>query len=229
MAGGIVLMGILSWILPIPTAMVMHGYSQFFANGSRSVLNFKDIYWSCLIYYFIGALFGGVIFYTLNIVPDRTLVFLLLGIIPFIRYLKFIPVADITKPFHSAVCGLSIIMTQLLAGASGPILDYFFVQTRLNRYEIVATKAITQTISHCLKIIYFLMLSQSLTDLDSLFSSQEMILLFICIPILSYLGTYLGGLLLNRFSDDLFKRYNQYLMQIIGILYLFKALNLYFS
>ena len=44
---------------------------------------------------------------------------------------------------------------QLFAGASGPLLDFFYLHARLDRYQVVANKALTQTIGHMLKLVYY--------------------------------------------------------------------------
>ncbi len=51
----------------------------------------------------------------------------------------------------------------LLAGTSEPRLDVFFQTSKLTRFEIVATKAFTPTISHLEKIAYFQWLTISLS------------------------------------------------------------------
>src|SRR5437868_10458376 len=43
----------------------------------------------------------------------------------------------------------------LMAGVSGPILDVFFVRSKMTRHAVVATKSMTQSFSHVLKIAYF--------------------------------------------------------------------------
>ena len=48
--------------------------------------------------------------------------------------------------------------TQLIAGASGPILDVFYNGSSLNRREIVATKAFTQAMGHLIKLAFYLRL-----------------------------------------------------------------------
>ena len=46
MLGGLILMGILASILPIASAMVLHGLIQLTSNGYRAWLNRKDIVWA---------------------------------------------------------------------------------------------------------------------------------------------------------------------------------------
>ena len=54
MLGGLILMGILASILPIASAMVLHGLIQLTSNGYRAWLNRKDIVWAIVTTLFIG-------------------------------------------------------------------------------------------------------------------------------------------------------------------------------
>jgi uncharacterized protein len=51
--------------------------------------------------------------------------------------------------------GLFVATLSLAAGIAGPILDLFFVCSKMTRHAVVATKAMTQSLSHLLKILYF--------------------------------------------------------------------------
>jgi len=56
MAGGMILMGVMSSLLSIPTAIVLHGVAQTISNGSRVWLYREYICWSILLPYSVGAL-----------------------------------------------------------------------------------------------------------------------------------------------------------------------------
>ncbi len=62
---------------------------------------------------------------------------------------------DVTHPATAVVCGTAVTAAQLFAGASGPLLDFFYLHARLDRYQVVANKALTQTIGHVLKLVYY--------------------------------------------------------------------------
>ncbi|MGK0338243.1 MAG: hypothetical protein ACJAYE_001322 [Candidatus Azotimanducaceae bacterium] len=49
-------------------------------------------------------------------------------------------------------CGILVTTAQMLAGASGPLLDIFYVQSKLSRYETLGTKAITQTLGRFIDV-----------------------------------------------------------------------------
>ena len=43
----------------------------------------------------------------------------------------------------------------LLTGVAGPLIDQFFLGGKLDRREIVATKAMCQIFGHAAKLVYF--------------------------------------------------------------------------
>lgn len=156
MAGGMVLMGIYSAILPVSDAMVLHGITQFSANGYRWWLLRHHTYWHGIRGYVLGCVCAVAVFSIAGIIPDKAVVYLVLGGIPFLA--ASLPSQwrlDFSKRRAPVAAGILVSAIQLVAGAAGPALDIFFIDTKLSKNEIVATKALTQTISHAAKILYF--------------------------------------------------------------------------
>jgi uncharacterized membrane protein YfcA len=56
MAGGLILMGVLAALLPVATAMVVHGVVQMVSNGYRALLWRKYISWPVFGRYALGSL-----------------------------------------------------------------------------------------------------------------------------------------------------------------------------
>ena len=84
MAGGVILMGVLSLLLPVSAAMVLHGVAQTASNGSRIVFHRTHIRWPVLIPYLIGALAALVLFTVFIFVPQKALIFIVVGLFPFL-------------------------------------------------------------------------------------------------------------------------------------------------
>ncbi len=157
MAGGVILMGALGLLLPVAAAMVLHGVAQTASNGSRIVFHRQHIQWPVLLPYLGGALGALALFMVFIFLPEMALVFIVIGLFPFIS--QMIPDRlnlDIERPAIAVACGFSVTATQLVAGASGPVLDVFYVKSRLTRHQVLATKAVTQTSSHVIKLGYYL-------------------------------------------------------------------------
>src|SRR5262245_30677972 len=82
MAGGMILIGVLLMLMPLPTAMVLHAITQMASNGWRAFLWRAHIRWRPVFVYLIGcALALGAWSFT-RYVPDKPIALLLLGITP---------------------------------------------------------------------------------------------------------------------------------------------------
>lgn len=220
MAGGMVLMGLLTWVLSVQQAMILHAISQFFANGSRAFFHRHHMYTRTLWPYMAGLALSFGVFCLITFVPDKAVVFLLLGIGPFLplvlpKTVKF----DFTRPVHAFLCGIIITCFQLTGGVSGPLLDVFFQKIDMTRHQVIATKAFTQSVSHVVKFIYFgaIALKTPAAGPDLPFWIYAAV-----IPI-AVVGTHAAKHILNRLTDHQFYRATQIALWIIGAVYLVKA------
>jgi uncharacterized membrane protein YfcA len=214
MAGGMILMGVYAALLPVAGAMVLHGGTQLIANGSRAFLLWRDVCWRSFAFYVAGALAAFAALWRAHLVPSPLVVFLGLGLSPFVAALLPARYFDFERPGAALWCGMQVASVQLLAGAAGPLLDLAFVNTRLTRTQVVATKAVSQVFSHALKLAYFIPLA-----------SRGMITPTLGLAVLctTLLGTRIGTELLRRMSDYSFRRYSRYIVYVTGGVYLVKA------
>ena len=199
MAGGVVLMAVLVNILPVSSAMVLHGITQFTANGSRTLILRKHLMWRLLPGYILGASVAVAGFSALLFVPEASVVLILVGLFPWLARLQPKSSAlNITRPASNIICGFSVTSAQLLAGAAGPLLDLFYLNSGLDRQTVVANKALTQTIGHLLRIFYYGAVISVATPLPNW--------LFLAAAIAAVIGTRLGTWLLARWDDQRFQR-----------------------
>lgn len=199
MAGGVVLMAVLVNILPVSSAMVLHGITQFTANGSRTLILRKHLMWRLLPGYILGASVAVAGFSALLFVPEASVVLILVGLFPWLARLQPKSSAfNITRPVSNIICGFSVTSAQLLAGAAGPLLDLFYLKSGLDRQTVVANKALTQTIGHLLRIFYYGAIISVATPLPNW--------LFLAAAIAAVIGTRLGTWLLARWDDQRFQR-----------------------
>lgn len=215
MAGGMILMGGLLLILPVTSAMVLHGITQLTSNGWRAILWYPHIQWFLVLRYSGGLLVAGFLFSLISFVPDQRLVYIFLGLIPFIPAVvpdQHVPRA--TSPGGAESCGFICTALQLVSGVSGPTLDLFFVHTGIGRRSIVATKAACQVLTHLAKILYFgAFLSLSETEIFS-----PIIIAFALGA--AMLGTTLARPVLERLTDVGFRNYTRYIIMAIGTVYI---------
>lgn len=214
MAGGMILMGVFTALLPVPAAMVLHGATQLISNVSRAYILLAYVYWRGFFCYLAGSLVAFCVMQSVHYTPEPLVVFLGLGLTPFVAALLPRAWLDFQRPLPAAVTGFQVAAVQLIAGAAGPLLDVAFVDTQLNRNQVVATKAATQVVSHLLKLAYFLPAVQA-----GQFSPPLLAALLIA----TLVGTRLGTWLLERMSEASFKRYSRWIVYAIGGLYLSNA------
>lgn len=223
MAGGLILMGILLILVSVPTAMIVHGSIQMVANGWRAYLLRDDINWQVFRRYSAGAVIGVILLggvFALGLTLEKRQVYIVLGFTPLLIWLpKERLDLDILKPFQAFVAGILVQGLNTIAGVAGPVLDLFFVRNAMTRQQIVATKSITQCLSHIVKVGFW--------SIPAIYAAKENVLpplwfLLAAIP-LAMSGTWLGKQILMRMQDANFKQIVKYLVTMIGIYYLLRG------
>ncbi|MDC0068525.1 TSUP family transporter [Gammaproteobacteria bacterium] len=218
MAGGMILMGVFGFFLSVPAAMVLHGIAQTFSNGSRVWLYRRHIKWCVLGYYSMGAFAVLGLFTTLAFVPSIGLVFLLIGCFPLLALI--LPTSinlDMTRGPVSFFSGIIVTTAQMLAGASGPVLDIFYVKSKMSKEGILGTKAVTQTLGHVLKLIYYAIMMAIASDLVPAW-------LIPAVVAAAIIGNYCASLLVTRLSDHQFTKIGRYVISLICVIYIGKGI-----
>ena len=224
MAGGIILMAVLVALVSVATAMVVHGGIQMFANGYRAFLLRNSIDWRVFSYYCVGAAAGIAALFFVSWTPDKRTLYLLLGLTPMLVWLpKERLHLDIKRPAHAISAGFGVQGLNTLAGVAGPMLDLFFVRADMTRQQIVATKSVTQALSHFVKIGFW---SVPIISQAGWAAMPPWWLFAIAIP-LSMTGTTLGKRVLERMNDDGFRKWMKGLVTAIGAVLLLRAAGLY--
>jgi len=218
MAGGMILMVVFGFFLSVPVAMVLHGVAQAFSNGSRVWIYRRHIRWRVLAFYTIGALAMTAVFAVFTFVPSIGLVFILIGTFPFLALA--IPKSinlDMEKGPVAVLSGVLVTAAQLLAGASGPVLDIFYVQSEMTREQILGTKAVTQTLGHILKLVYY-------GAVMAVASTALPLWVVPAVVAAAILGNYLGSLIVAKMTDNQFKQIGRYVIMVIGIVCIGKGI-----
>jgi uncharacterized membrane protein YfcA len=157
MAGGLVLVGVLLALLPLPAAMALHAVTQIASNLWRGLLWWRHVRWSAALPFMAGALLVLAGWSLVRWVPDTALALLLLGASPFV--MRLLPPGlrpDPGRARDGVACGAASMTLMLLTGVSGPLVDAFFLGGGgLDRRAVVATKAACQVVGHGAKLAYF--------------------------------------------------------------------------
>jgi uncharacterized membrane protein YfcA len=215
MAGGMILMGVLLALLTVPQAMVLHGVAQLAANGWRAILWRREIDWRVFRQSAYGSFAALAVFTGVQLVVSKPVALIILGLTPFVTMVLPDGLAlDVGKRGHSFASGVICTGLQLLAGVSGPLLDIFFVRSRMDRRAVVATKASIQSLSHITKIAYFsVLVGASQRGSVDFWIAAMMVALAIA-------GTTLSRRVLEKLTDASFRQWTRWTVMTMGTIYL---------
>jgi uncharacterized membrane protein YfcA len=205
-------MAILVSLLSVPSAMVVHGAVQAASNGARWLFLRQHMQWQIVPPYIFGAAIVVSAFSLLAFVPDPAIVLIVVGSLPWLaRVTPRLRGLDISRPMTALACGIVVTTAQLFAGASGPLLDVFYLNSSLDRYQIIASKAFTQTIGHILKLTYY-------STIFGVVSVNSEISLWIIVTAIgmAIFGARIGTRLLRHINDDQFRRLSGWIILALG-------------
>src|SRR5471030_1634286 len=199
MPGGMVLLGVLLVYFDVATGMVLFSLIQLAANGWRALHWRRYVIWPIFYHYVVGALIAFAVMRFIAFVPNKMMVYLALGLMPFA--VEVLPASlrpNIEWRGVPFVTGVLTTIIQVLAGVGGLFLDIFFQKSALDRKTTNATKAVVQSLSHVVRAAYFGSVS-GLRDVP----------LWACVPaiLLAIAGTSVAPFVLERMTDHGFRRW----------------------
>jgi hypothetical protein len=195
--------------MPVTAAMAFHGIAQASGNIWRAWLWRRHVDLRILVWFAVGASVAFAAFSIVRIVPDRATVLILLGLVPFVTLTlpeHLVPQAD--RSTGAMAAGTSTVGITLVAGVAGPLLDAFFVRTKRDRRDIVATKAGCSFLGNTIKTVYFSMASAASWSFDMTLGSIAIIA--------SIVGTSASRHVLESMTDINFRRWTQTIIVVIG-------------
>ncbi len=213
MAGGMILVGVLLAMMPVPDAMALHAVTQAASNGWRALLWWRHVHWRATCVFLAGTLLAMVLWSFTQYVPDKAVALLMLGGSPLL--VRLIPASlrpQPTRLSHGLGYGLVSMSLMLLTGVSGPLLDTYFLGGGMERRQVVATKAVCQTASHVLKYIYFSGIAASTGSVDPILATLAVGM--------SMLGTSLARRFLEAMTDAQYRLWANRIITVISSYYL---------
>lgn len=221
-AGGIVLMGGLIYVLPVGQAMVLHGVAQIVSNVARVVIWRRYILLPTVLRFIAASLVAALFFALVRFVPSKPVLLLILGVSTVSTMLApegWVP--KITGRGVAYMCGFVASALQLTAGVSGTFLDQFFQRAKLDRRQVVATKAAMQVFQHGLKVVYFGIIA--LEPMDERFG-----FLLLSVPLIALLTAAIASRLLERMTDARFNWWTRRIVLVCGTYFIIDAVRLFF-
>jgi uncharacterized membrane protein YfcA len=214
MAGGMILMGILLAMMPLAVAMMLHGITQLASNGWRALMWRREVDWRVFRGYLYGAIVTTILFAVVKFVVSKPIALVAMGLTPFVTLaLPEKLHLNVERRGHATACGIICSALSLTAGVSGPILDIFFVRSKMGRHAVIATKAMTQSLSHIMKIAYF-------GAFVSVEGGSVHPALATTMVVLALIGTSLSKHVIARMDDQSFRFWTRWTVMTLGLFYL---------
>ena len=214
MAGGMILMGILLALMPLASAMMLHGITQLASNGWRALMWRREVDWRVFRGYLYGAIVTTIFFALVKFVVSKPIALVAMGLTPFLTLaLPEKLHLNVERRGHATACGIICSALSLTAGVSGPILDIFFVRSKMGRHAVIATKAMTQSLSHIMKIAYF-------GAFVSVEGASVHPALGAMMVLLAFTGTSLSKHVIARMNDQSFRFWTRWTVMTLGVFYL---------
>src|SRR5581483_7941274 len=218
MAGGMVLIGVLLVYFDVGAAMILFSIIQIFANGWRAWQWRRYVLWPIFGWYVLGAAITFTAMFAVSLVPNKAIVYLSLGLMPFA--LELLPAAmrpNIEWRGVPFVTGILTTLVQVLAGVGGLFLDIFFQKSMLDRKTTNATKATVQSLSHIVRAVYF----------GSVAGWHEVPYVGVAPAILlAIAGTSLAPYVIERMTDHGFRQWTRAIIFAVSAVYLIRAASL---
>jgi len=219
MAGGMILLGVLLNYFDVASAMILFSIIQICANGWRAWQWRHYVLWPIFFKYAAGAAIAFVAMYAIRFVPDKTMVYLSLGLMPFaVEALPRAMRPNIEWRGVPFITGALTTVIQVLAGVGGLFLDVFFQKSMLDRKTTNATKATVQSLSHVVRAGYFGSLS-GLAGVPKWALAPSIAL--------AVAATSLAPLVIERMTDHGFRQWSRAIIFAVSAVYLVRGAMLW--
>jgi uncharacterized membrane protein YfcA len=199
MAGGFILLSVLTAFVPMREAVPLHGFAQFCSNVGRVVTFRRDIEWRIAGRFTWLVLPGAYLGVQAMNKLDQVTVECCVGIaIIVVLYTPIGKPAKTPSLRFFTVLGFLSSSIGMIAGATGPMIAPFFMGIGLEKRRMIATKAFCQSIVQLVKLPFFAAFGG--VDLGKFW------LVFVSFAVASIIGAALGDKVVDWLSEKAYER-----------------------
>lgn len=219
LGGGVAMLGALAQAVPAGVIVAVHAVVQVGSNIGRAIVQRAHVLWPVTLRFALGSLIGVLVgAYAFVAIPERALL-ALLGV--FILTMAWIPKPNIPGLERSGVIlgGVLSSIATMFVGATGPFVNAILKAIGAERKQMVATQAMCMTIQHALKAVAFGFIG---------FSFADWLPLVLAMVASGFAGTLYGTRLLDRMSEATFSLILKWMLTIIALDLLRRAVGLTF-
>lgn len=215
MGGGIALFTVMAQYFPPLLLIPVHGAVQLFSHFSRAAFVYREIHWSVVGLFLLGAAAGALLGTQFIVeIPEKPF---RIGIGLFILLATFLPRPKSAPTFPAKWfwVGSGATFLSLFVGPTGPLVAPFYLRENLSKQALVATKAACQVGIHACKLIgYF--------AVGFVIQPHIPLLLGMCTATLA--GSWAGTALLGKLPERLFRQLFKVLIVLLALRLMLKAL-----
>jgi uncharacterized membrane protein YfcA len=158
MGGGVTLLGVMTALLPAHLVVPLHGVAQLVSNFTRTLTLLRHVAWKLFAIYAPPLLIGTALAaWTWS---DARLSWFRPGIgvflLAFLIWRRYAPKLRNPPLWVYGVLGLVVGFSGVWIGATGPLIAPFFLRDDFEKEQVIATKAVCQSLMHLLKVPAFL-------------------------------------------------------------------------
>lgn len=210
LAGGTMILAVLTWSVGIKNAVPLHSVVQFVGNVARIGVYYKMIEWKIVRYFIMltlpGAYLGGL---CVDFFAEK---WLELAVGVFILITLAIPKPKFKNGLRYEVFTLLGFLGSflgMLVAVSGPFIASFFVLNNITKERMVATKSVCQGITQIVKLLVFVTVVR--------FSFAQYSLLLVLLGLATVIGSLIGRYLIEKISEKTYNTLNNSLLGIIAL------------
>ncbi len=207
LGGGMLVLAVMALALPPVVLIPVHGVVQFGSNLGRAILMARQVHYLVVPAFIAGALLGAAIGAHVVVALPLWLLLALLAI--FVLYGTWSPGFRSAKPGRIkffAVGAVSSFVT-MFVGATGPLIAPFVSAACGERQQVVATHAMLMSVQHGIKVLAFGLLG---------FAFGPYLSLLVGLLAFGFLGTYVGGRVLAKLPEQVFRRGLRALLTVLA-------------
>ena len=194
--GGLALLGLMTYLVPIAALIPVHGAVQLGSNAGRAVLMRSHIAWACLAAFLAGALPGAFLGrFAVGLLPETAMEGLL-GLFILILTCVRLPKLEAISTAGFAVTGFVTTAMTMVFGATGPFNAVVLSKAFSDRLTLVATMASVMTAQHLVKIVVFALAGFAFADWAPLLAAMILT---------GFAGTWAGRHLLVSMPEARFR------------------------
>ncbi|MEW6056570.1 MAG: sulfite exporter TauE/SafE family protein [Bdellovibrionota bacterium] len=210
MAGGLILLSVLTMLVGTRDAIPLHGFAQFCSNGGRLFYLWRHIEWKIAARFSLLVIPGGFLgIKTANVLNVNGVQLIVAVVILWFIHGPRLKAVRTPKPNFFIWLGFISSFAGMIAGATGPMIIPFFMNLGLEKKKLIGTKAFCQSLIHFIKIPAFVFFGNF-----NFAANSRLLALF---AVSSFLGAWIGTKIIDRMSVNLYEKIIKWTVTLMAL------------